>query len=62
MINIPKNVQRQELTNDYRVRRKAVDLAIPLITNLQLAERFIESLSRKTRKDLQIKNWGEYGT
>lgn len=60
VINIPKNVQRQELTNDYQVRRKAVDLAIPLITNLQLTERFIEALSRKTAQDLQIKSWREY--
>ena len=60
VINIPKNVQQQELTNDYRVRRKAVDLAIPLITNLQLAERFIEALSRKKAQDLQVKSWKEY--
>jgi len=60
VINIPKNFQAAELTNDYQIRRKAVDLNIPLITNLQLAERFIEALSRKTIDDLHIKSWAEY--
>jgi carbamoyl-phosphate synthase large subunit len=61
VVNIPKNVQEQELTNDYLIRRKAVDLAIPLITNLQLAQRFIEALSRKRLEDLHVKSWAEYG-
>jgi carbamoyl-phosphate synthase large subunit len=60
VINIPKNYQEQELTNDYLIRRKAVDLAIPLITNIQLAQRFVEALSRKRLDDLQIKSWSEY--
>jgi len=60
VINIPKNFQAAELTNDYQIRRRAVDLNIPLITNLQLAERFIEALSRKTVDDLHIKSWTEY--
>jgi len=60
VINIPKNFQERELTNDYMIRRKAVDLAIPLITNLQLAQRFVEALSKKTLNDLQIKSWAEY--
>ena len=60
VINIPKNFQAAELTNDYQIRRRAVDLNIPLITNLQLAERFIEALSRKTIDDLHIKSWSEY--
>jgi len=60
VINIPKNFQAAELTNDYQIRRRAVDLNIPLITNLQLAERFIEALSRKTVDDLHIKSWAEY--
>jgi len=60
VINIPKNFQAVELTNDYQIRRKAGDLNIPLITNSQLAERFIEALSRKTIDDLHIKSWAEY--
>ena len=40
VINIPKNIEKEELDNDYLIRRKAVDFGIPLITNLQLAKRF----------------------
>ncbi|MBN1561895.1 carbamoyl-phosphate synthase (glutamine-hydrolyzing) large subunit [candidate division KSB1 bacterium] len=60
VINIPKNYQEEELTNDYMIRRKAVDFAIPLFTNLQLARRFVEAISRKSIVDLQIKSWKEY--
>jgi len=62
VINIPKNYHEQELTNDYLIRRKAVDFSVPLITNIQLAERFVEALSRKGLGDLQIKSWVEYKT
>ncbi len=61
VINIPKNYQEKELTNDYIIRRKAVDFNVPVITNMQLARRFVEALSRKSLQDLQIKSWGEYG-
>src|SRR5207249_2768991 len=48
VINIPKNYQEEELSNDYIIRRKAVDFGIPLITNIQLAQRFVEAMARKT--------------
>ena len=60
VINIPKNYQEEELTNDYIIRRKAADFGIPLITNLQLAQRFVETIARKQMSDLEIKSWGEY--
>jgi carbamoyl-phosphate synthase large subunit len=60
VINIPKNYQEEELTNDYIIRRKAVDFGIPLIMNIQLAQRFVEAISRKGLEDLLIKSWGEY--
>jgi carbamoyl-phosphate synthase large subunit len=60
VINIPKDYQEEELTNDYIIRRRAVDFGIPLITNIQLAQRFVEALSRKRLEDLEIKSWGEY--
>ncbi|MFQ5799703.1 MAG: carbamoyl-phosphate synthase large subunit, partial [Bacteroidota bacterium] len=62
VINIPKNYQEDELTNDYLIRRKAVDFSVPLITNIQLAQRFVEALSKKRLADLQIKSWAEYET
>jgi carbamoyl-phosphate synthase large subunit len=60
VINIPKNYQEDELTNDYLIRRQAADLGISLITNLQLAQRLVEALGHKRLEDLQIKSWGEY--
>ncbi|MBN1860360.1 MAG: carbamoyl-phosphate synthase (glutamine-hydrolyzing) large subunit [Candidatus Thermoplasmatota archaeon] len=60
VINIPKNVEKDELDNDYLIRRKAVDFNIPLITNLQLAKRFVEALQRTSLDDLKIKSWNEY--
>ena len=61
VINIPKNYQERELTNDYLIRRKASDLTIPLITNIQLAQRFVEAVSRKGLNDLMVKSWAMYG-
>jgi carbamoyl-phosphate synthase large subunit len=61
VINIPKNYQEDELTNDYIIRRKAVDFAIPLITELRLAQRFVEALATKAVDDLHVKSWDEYG-
>jgi len=60
IINIPKSFEEEELTNDYILRRKAVDFNIPLITNLQFAERFIDALARIKQEELIIKSWDEY--
>ncbi|HTX99241.1 MAG TPA: carbamoyl-phosphate synthase (glutamine-hydrolyzing) large subunit [Bacteroidota bacterium] len=60
VINIPKNYQEKELTNDYLIRRKAVDFGIPLLTNIQLANRLAEALSAKSINDLRIKELQAY--
>jgi carbamoyl-phosphate synthase large subunit len=60
VINIPKNSTEDELHNDYLIRRKAADFGISLITNIQLAQRFVEAISRKNVAELQIKSWQEY--
>jgi len=60
IINIPKSHEEVELTNDYIIRRKAVDFNVPLITNLQFAERFIDAITRYTQDDLAVKAWDEY--
>lgn len=60
VINIPKNFQETELTNDYYIRRKAVDFGIPLLTNIQLANRLAEALSHKRLTDLRIKELQAY--
>ena len=60
VINIPKSSAQEELTNDYLIRRKAADFGVPLITNIQLAQRLVESIAKKRLCELQIKSWNEY--
>jgi carbamoyl-phosphate synthase large subunit len=60
VINIPKTTEKVELDSDYIIRRKAIDLNIPLITNIQFAKRFIKALKRYSTSDLTIKSWDEY--
>jgi carbamoyl-phosphate synthase large subunit len=61
VINIPKNIEKEELDNDYLIRRQAVDFNVPLITDLQVAKRLIEAMQKTSLKDLKIKSWDEYG-
>jgi carbamoyl-phosphate synthase large subunit len=60
VVNIPKHSGEEELSNDYLIRRRAADYGIPLITNIQLASRLVEALSKKGLEELQIKSWQEY--
>ncbi|PYR96751.1 MAG: hypothetical protein DMG16_26880, partial [Acidobacteria bacterium] len=60
VINIPKTFQEEELTNDYLIRRRAVDLGIPLTTNIQFAQRFVESIAEKPIEALQIESYSHY--
>jgi carbamoyl-phosphate synthase large subunit len=60
VINIPKSTEKNELDNDYTIRRKAVDMNINLITNVQVAKRFIKALWKYKESDLQVKSWDEY--
>ena len=55
VINIPKNFQHSELSNDYSIRRRAVDFGVPLLTNIHLANRLAEALTRKDLSELKIK-------
>jgi carbamoyl-phosphate synthase large subunit len=60
VINIPKTNEKLELDNDYIIRRKAIDLNIPLFTNVQFAKRFFKTLKYYTEDGLKIKSWDEY--
>ncbi len=60
VVNIPKNYQPEELTNGYLIRRATVDYHKILITNRQVAMRFIEALQYKTPDDLEVRSWNEY--
>ena len=60
IINIPKNAQVEELDNDYIIRRKAIDINIPLITNIKFAKRFVEAIKDIKLERLKVKSWDEY--
>ncbi|MBC8081779.1 MAG: ATP-grasp domain-containing protein, partial [Hymenobacter sp.] len=60
VINIPKNLSKGELDNDYKIRRTAVDFGVGLLTNARLAKAFIQAFCALEMKDLKIKSWNEY--
>ena len=60
VVNIPKDLTVSELSNGYKIRRAAVDLNIPLITNSRLASAFIQAFCHIDMDDLPIKSWSEY--
>ena len=62
VVNIPKNLTVDELDNGYKIRRAAIDLNVPLITNSRLADAFITAFCRININDLAIKSWSEYGS
>jgi carbamoyl-phosphate synthase large subunit len=60
VINVPKDLTKSELSNDYSIRRNAVDYNIPLITNARLASAFITAFCKLKLSDISIKSWDEY--
>lgn len=60
VVNIPKDLTPRELTNGYKIRRAAIDLNVPLITNSRLASAFIQAFCTVKLEDIDIKAWGEY--
>ena len=60
VVNIPKNLTSSELSNGYKIRRAAIDLNVPLITNARLASAFIYAFCTTKIEDIDIKAWGEY--
>ena len=60
VVNIPKNLTAGELDNGYKIRRAAIDLNIPLVTNARLASAFIQAFCTMSVDDIAIKSWAEY--
>ena len=60
MVNINKNLSTGELTNGYKLRRAAIDLNIPLITNARLAATYIKAFCTLSLEELETKSWQEY--
>ena len=60
VVNVPKSLSSGELTNGYKIRRAAIDLNIPLITNARLASAFIQAFCTVKLEDLEIISWQEF--
>ena len=60
ILNVPTRAFAGETTDGSTIRRKAIDLNIPLITNRQLADGFITALAEQKGKELGAKSWEEY--
>ncbi len=60
VVNIPRDLSTAELTNGYKIRRAAIDLNIPLLTNARLASAFIEAFTTLAVDKVDIKAWDEY--
>ena len=60
VVNIPKNLSSTELSNGYKIRRSAIDLNIPLLTNARLASAFILAFTTIPPADIDIQSWNEY--
>lgn len=60
VVNIPKNLTAGELSNGYKIRRAAIDLNVPLITNARLASAFIQAFCNVKPDEIDIKSWAEY--
>ena len=60
VVNIPKNLTAGELDNGYKIRRAAIDLNIPLITNARLASAFINAFCTMSVDDVPVKSWDEF--
>ncbi len=60
VVNIPKNFTDMELSNGYKIRRAAIDLNIPLLTNARLASAYIDAFTTHPLDEIEIKSWDEY--
>lgn len=60
VVNINKNLTPGELTNGYKLRRAAVDLNIPLLTNARLASAYIHAFCNIPKDKISILPWAKF--
>jgi carbamoyl-phosphate synthase large subunit len=60
IVNIPRNYGINTRTDGYMIRRLSIDHHIPLITNLQIAQIFLQSLYEINPDKIPVKSWREY--
>jgi carbamoyl-phosphate synthase large subunit len=60
VIDIPKTYAKDEITDGYLIRRRAIDSNIPLITNIQIARAVVDAIGKYKLEDLPIEPWSTY--
>ena len=60
VINIPRNYSREERTDWYKIRRQAIDVNVPLITNVQIARLLSWSMIKYNLDKLNVLSWDNY--
>lgn len=60
IVNIPKHYGSAIVTDGYLIRRKAIDMNIPLVTNVQVAKITVRALMSYKLEDLKIKDLDGY--
>ncbi|HUT08204.1 MAG TPA: hypothetical protein VMY15_05110, partial [Candidatus Latescibacteria bacterium] len=60
VVSVPNPAKRVEFNSAYKLRRLAVDFSIPILTNLQAADLFVQAMAAKKPADLKVKHWAEY--
>ncbi|MEM1283452.1 MAG: carbamoyl-phosphate synthase (glutamine-hydrolyzing) large subunit [Chlamydiota bacterium] len=61
IINIPRALSPDDNQSDgFKIRRLAIDHHIPLITNLPIAQMFLQCLTKLDPEKIPIRSWNEY--
>ena len=60
VINIPREFDERGRPDGYRIRRAAIDMNIPLVTDFCVARKLVRALVRRGIADLHPRSLGEY--
>ncbi len=60
VINVPREYDEKGRPDGFLIRRAAVDLDIPLVTDLSLARRLVRAMGRYKKQDLKVRPWASY--
>jgi carbamoyl-phosphate synthase large subunit len=60
VINVAREYDQYGRPDGYWIRRQAVDLGVPLVTDLQLARAIVEALRWRKPSDLGVLAWNDY--
>jgi carbamoyl-phosphate synthase large subunit len=60
VINVPRAYDQFGRPDGYQIRRRAIDMGIPLITDRQLARALVEALRWRASEELQVVAWNDF--